>query len=94
MIQGPGRSDEPCNYLKVCSLCHDSYHRGGQVFNGERWPKLTMGMLLQVKIEEHPSEWDLGRLLSLAGFVGAPDKWTMAYLPERFQAERRRWSRF
>lgn len=91
LVGGAGRSDEAANLLILCSLCHSCYHTPPQVWRGEKWPALTMGMLLRVKAERQPKQFDLARLLALTWFTSAPPSWEEVDLPERFQKERRTW---
>jgi len=94
----PGRSDEPCNLLRVCGRCH-------RIIEGERvpdghgghWPRLTLAHVLYCKREHDPEEYDPDRLTVLwrhrqreGGFDPLPQP---EPLPEVFQAERRRWRR-
>lgn len=62
-----GRSDEPCNYLLVCGVCHGQIH-DGQFHDdrtGERLPDLSLGHVLWVKAET--TEWLPDRLSALYG---------------------------
>ncbi len=62
LIGGAGRSDEPCNFLRLCPRCHEVYHGFRVKRNGTYWPNLTMGMLLTAKREADGDEWDPARL--------------------------------
>ena len=93
LIGGAGRSDEAANLLILCSLCHACYHTPPQVWRGETWPALKIGMLLHVKWLRQLDQFNLTRLLELAGYDGLPDSWYEQELPERFLEERRRWVR-
>ena len=92
----PGRSDEPCNLLRVCEQCH-------RIVEGERvphdkgghYPKLTLAHVLHCKREHDPHEYDLDRLTVLwrhrkrkDGFDPLP---TPQALPETFMEKRIRW---
>lgn len=54
------RSDEPCNLLLLCGDCHEACHDG----SGE---KLSIGMMLTVKVLTDPTEYDRPRLEELYG---------------------------
>ena len=92
----PGRSDEPCNLLRVCERCH-------WIVEGERvpddqgghYPKLALAHVLHCKREHDPHEYDPDRLTLLwrhrkrtDGFDPLP---APQPLPEAFLAERTRW---
>ena len=92
----PGRSDEPCNLLRVCGRCH-------RIIEGERvpddhgghWPRLTLAHVLYSKRERDPQEYDPDRLVLLwrhrarmNGFDPLPEP---EPLPEAFLAERPHW---
>lgn len=92
----PGRSDEPCNLLRVCERCH-------RIIEGERvpdrkaghFPKLTLAHVLHCKRELDPHEYDPDRLTVLwrhrerkDGFDPLPRPQS---LPEAFIKERLRW---
>ena len=94
----PGRSDEPCNLLRVCGQCH-------RIIEGERvpdgkgghWPRLALAHVLYSKREHDPQEYDPDRLTVLwrhrkreDGFDPLPEP---EPLPEALLAERRRWRR-
>jgi len=61
-----GRSDEPCNLLRVCERCH-------RVIEGEsvpdeqggHWPRLTLAHVLYCKLEHDPQQYDPDRLTVL-----------------------------
>ncbi len=61
-----GRSDEPCNLLRVCERCHRIIE-GESVpdENGGHWPKLTLAHVLGCKREHDPQEYDPDRLTVL-----------------------------
>ena len=61
-----GRSDEPCNLLRVCERCHRIVE-GESVpdENGGHWPQLTLAHVLHCKQEHDPQEYDPDRLTVL-----------------------------
>ncbi|MEI8376577.1 MAG: hypothetical protein WCJ35_27485 [Planctomycetota bacterium] len=61
-----GRSDEPCNLLRVCERCHRIIE-GESVAdeNGGYWPHLTLAHVLNCKQENDPQEYDPDRLTVL-----------------------------
>lgn len=64
-IVKPGRSDEPCNLLRLCMRCHDlaegrSIRQGGKLL-----PKLTLAHCLWLKREREPESYDRPRLARL-----------------------------
>lgn len=52
-----GRSDEPCNFLLVCTFCHKDKHAG----------KTKLDELLAAKQLCDPSNYDRKRVLQLKG---------------------------
>ena len=93
-----GRSDEPCNLLRVCDRCY-------RIIEGDRMPdgkggylpRLGLAHVLYCKRERDPHEYDANRLTMLwrnrqraAGYDPLP---LPAPLPPEFLAERRRWCR-
>ena len=95
----PGRSDEPCNLLRVCGQCH-------RIIEGERvpdgkgghWPRLTLAHVLYSKREHDPQEYDPDRLTVLwrhrarvGGFdpLPQPESLPAAFLEERRRRRRR-----
>ncbi len=94
----PGRSDEPCNLMRLCARCH-------RIVEGERvpdamgghYPQLTLAHVLYCKREHDPGEYDRDRLTVLwrqrervNGFDPLPRP---RPLPAIFAQERLRWSR-
>ncbi len=92
----PGRSDEPCNLLRVCPQCH-------RIIEGERvpdnhgnhYPPLTLAHVLHCKREHDPHEYDPDRLTVLwrhrerkGGFDPLPRPQS---LPQAYLEERSRW---
>ena len=70
-----GRSDEPCNLLRLCwTPCH-MVCEGLSVVNpdgvhaGDRYPKLTLGAALTLKRLRDPGEVDMERLAELRGYA-------------------------
>ena len=91
-----GRSDEPCNLLRVCERCHRIIE-GESVPDekGGHWPQLTLGHVLHCKREHDPQEYDPDRLTVLwrnrprtLGFDPLPRP---APLPEVYIDERVQW---
>lgn len=60
-----GRSDEACNLLRVCVLCHLSIHAGRVEFPLSRWEAI------EVKRLAEPDEFDAARLAALQWGVNA-----------------------
>ena len=61
-----GRSDEPCNLLRVCERCHRIIE--GESLpdeNGGHWPHLTLAHVLHCKQEQDPQQYDADRLTVL-----------------------------
>jgi len=90
-----GRSDEPCNLLRVCERCHRIIE-GEPVPDegGAHWPRLTLAHVLHCKQELDPQQYDADRLTVLwrnrprtATFdpLPMPEPLPQAYLDERFQ---------
>jgi hypothetical protein len=91
-----GRSDEPCNLLRVCERCHRIIE-GESVPDekGGHWPRLTLAHVLHSKREHDPQEYDADRLTVLwrkrertPGFDPLPRP---EPLPEVYAAERLQW---
>ena len=62
---GAGRSDEPCNYLRLCNRCH-MLAEGHQIReNGVVLPNLSMGATLWLKRFVDPDEYKPERLAEL-----------------------------
>ncbi len=61
-----GRSDEPCNLLRVCERCHRIIE-GESVPDeqGGHWPRLTLAHVLYCKREHDPRQYDPHRLTVL-----------------------------
>lgn len=90
-----GRSDEPCNLLRVCPACHG-------IIEGERWPmkgggywpRITLGMILKIKHDE--GQLDLDRLTMLYRGRQRTEHYdplpALEELPEEYQKERQKWS--
>lgn len=70
-IEKSGRSDEPCNYLRVCGECHNRIesHTVTRRIDGTRvvLPKITYGMTLWLKRRATLAEYDPARLAVLRG---------------------------
>jgi hypothetical protein len=91
-----GRSDEPCNLLRVCERCHRIIE-GESVPDekGGHWPRLTLAHVLYCKREHDPQQYDSDRLTVLwrnrqrtVGFNPLP---LPELLPEVYIAERMQW---
>lgn len=84
----PGRSDEPCNQLAVCERCHRTIE-GERVPRGRAlyWPPLPLGVVLAIKREADPEEWNPARLAEL--YHRALPEWLP--IPEAYLQERTRW---
>lgn len=65
----PGRSDEPCNLLRVCSRHHDLIE--GYRVRGCR--AITLGNVLWAKQRWDPEEYDPERLMALWGRASLPE---------------------
>jgi hypothetical protein len=63
-----GRSDEPCNYLLVCGLCHDLCEGLAKRDNatGLLVPTVPDGMQMTMKWLRDPDDWNLKRLAELS----------------------------
>lgn len=62
----PGRSDESCNLLPLCDLCHRLTHGAAvRLHNGNLLPGLTLGMQFNVKKLRDPADWNPARLEEL-----------------------------
>ncbi len=91
-----GRSDEPCNLLRVCERCHRIIE--GESVPDERgghWPHLTLAHVLYCKQEHDPRQYDPDRLTVLwrnrkraLDFDPLPPPES---LPEAYIAERMQW---
>lgn len=80
-----GRSDEPCNLLRLCRFCH-KLAEGEKVPHpsGGHWPNLSLAMCLKLKMEADPHEWKPERLAELR-HSNLPD---LKPLPELLVKER------
>lgn len=56
-----GRSDERCNLLRLCWVCHNRAEAQGQRI--AEW--ITLGTALAIKLYRDPGGWDAGRLTEL-----------------------------
>lgn len=66
-IINQSRVDEVCNLLMLCKACHWHHTHGGNVDDqGQRWPKITVGMILTCKKEADPEQFDLERIAEIA----------------------------
>ena len=90
-----GRSDEPCNLLRVCERCHRIIE-GESVPDekGGHWPPLTLAHVLHCKWEYDPQEYDADRLTVLWKHRGRtpafdplprPEPLPAVYIAERLQ---------
>ena len=83
------RSDEVCNLATLCSRDHN-LAEGHQIRceqTGLVLPTLTLGMVLSIKSERFPDEYDADRLAVLYGRA-LPD---LEPIPEFLEASWRRW---
>lgn len=62
IANGAGRSDEPCNWLKVCGTCHDRLHRLIR-------PALSIADALRAKRLKDPESYDFARVMALKGWA-------------------------
>lgn len=63
-----GRSNEPCNLLRLCSSCHDlAEKRSVRGLDGKLLPVLTESNCLWLKKTFNPNEYDPERLQELKG---------------------------
>lgn len=63
----PGRSDEECNLLYLCGICHDLAENRFIRYNGVLLPRLTMGACLSIKKDRDPVHFNLERCIDLFG---------------------------
>lgn len=75
IIGGYGRSDEPCNLVRACCMCHSRIHKTAK-------PWIELHEVLAAKKRIDPMEFNLERLSQLAG--------RRLELPEEVVAEKRR----
>ena len=78
-----GRSDEPCNLLRLCQRCHDLAENRTIILKGERLPCLSLGACLTIKKFRDRNNFDLKRLEVLR-YSGLPD---MEPIPEFIESE-------
>lgn len=73
IIRG-SRSDEPTNWMMLCHRCHglvhDDVYRDAE---GNELPRLTLGIILTIKQDRAPKEYDRQRLEQLYG-AALPDE--------------------
>lgn len=70
----PGRSDEPCNYARVCSRCHQRIEGEWIVTpRGKRLGPISLGQVLWLKQKHDPENWNPERLCELFGRECLPD---------------------
>lgn len=62
IVGGAGRKHDIRNYLRICERCHAVYHSGRVV---GLFPDLNIGILLEVKRECDPDNYDPTYLASL-----------------------------
>jgi hypothetical protein len=93
-----GRSDELCNLLMLCTRCHMICE--GAKFkqeNGEPFPTITFGMILALKCEADPDQFDLTRIAQLyRPNYRNPERWRDCLpdpepVPAVYLEERNRW---
>jgi hypothetical protein len=87
------RSDEPCNFLRLCGRCHD-LAEGRQVpmAGGGYWSALTVGVCLTLKRVREAEEWDQDRLTTLFGRT-LPEAAPLPSLIEKEYQRNRPWDR-
>lgn len=62
-----GRSDEACNLLRLCGVCHDLAEHRTRTVSGVRIADLTLGMCLRLKSDRDPGDFKRQRLEELYG---------------------------
>ena len=83
-----GRSDEECNLLRLCERCHRlAEMENVRQSNGVLYPKLTLGIVLTLKLESDSEHYDPARLCELMHRASLPD---LEPVPEVFLRERQR----
>lgn len=99
LLGGARRIDDPRNLLLLCfqwneyrPRCHDLFH-GANIRreDGSLWPALTLGMMLVLKAESDPDNYDPEYLQSLLGKRLLPE---IEPLPQEFITERERWEQY
>lgn len=80
------RSDEPCNFLRLCMTCHDLAELRAVRVGGVLLPTLPVPVCLTLKMVREPAEFDLDRLRALAGRAWDPEP-----VPDVIETEFRRW---
>jgi len=82
-----GRSDEPCNLLRLCRRCHKLAERERiRGDDGKLLPHLTLGVCLTLKRESDIEHWSPARLTELRH----SELPIMEPVPEFFLRERQR----
>lgn len=96
LLGGANRIDDPRMLLLLCMQwgdwrcrCHDLFH-GYRIrrSDGTYWPALSLGMLLGVKRECDPQNFDLDWLQEISGRRRLPE---IEPLPAAYMEERMRW---
>ena len=88
VIRG-SRSDEPTNWMMLCHRCHGLVH--DDVYrdvDGQELPRLTLGIILTLKQDRCPKEYDRARLEQLYGAT-LPDELPIPEFLEREWSEYR-----
>ncbi len=65
LCQGAVRSDEICNLLVVCAICHGLAHGQTIRVGGIPLPQLTKGVMFMAKKLRDPANWNEARLEEL-----------------------------
>lgn len=81
-----GRSDEPCNLIRLCQRCHDAAECLG---TGKKFPWLTLGIILTIKKMRDPDNWNPERLKELR-LKNLPD---LLPVPDVLMHEWNQWQR-
>lgn len=70
-----GRSEEPCNWLRLCRVCHQLAENYVVHRDGMRLPNLSLAHCLWLKRKWNPEEYDFDRLQELRGrFLPEPEE--------------------
>lgn len=87
LVGGAARSDEDCNFLRLCQRCHDLTHGACVRVDGVRLPKLTRGHLLWCKMHCDPVGFNLQRIAALL----MRDEVSTEPIPDMIEQEWTRW---
>jgi len=93
-IAHPNRCNDRANLLRLCAICHDQYHVGGQSDrSGRKIPHLCHGHIIAAKREADPQGFDLARLCELHQVKSLGARWADKEIPAYYLAERTKHSR-